>query len=118
MFLNRSYAEHGRYAVLASVVFIVYMLVYCSYRLFLVSSVKFYAVHGGRIKIKVLRKGRISVRKYVQNKKNWTVCMLLVSVVTSTYVTHEMSRAPDRLCEGECGEKFGVIMEVDLSVRT
>jgi hypothetical protein len=44
--------------------------------------------------------------------------LLLFLVVTRMYATHKIRLAPDGLGEDESGEKFGVIMKVNLSVHT
>ena len=51
-------------------------------------------------------------------KKNWILWLLLWLVVTRTSVTHKISLAADGLGEGETGQKFRVIMKVNLSVYT
>jgi len=47
-----------------------------------------------------------------------SVAVTVTFVVTRTFVKHKISLALDGLGEGECGQKFGVIVKVNLSVRT
>ena len=44
--------------------------------------------------------------------------LLLWLVVTRTFVKHKISPALDGLGEGESGQKFGVIVKVNLPVHT
>jgi hypothetical protein len=61
--------------------------------------------------------GLCFVLESMLRQKHWILLLLLWLVVTRTSVTHKINLALEGLGKGESGQKFGVIMKVNLTVH-